>query len=152
MKEVILTNKEKVNLENELQNYKSHRNKQLKEFLIIFIIGTIIGGILVYQNNGNLKFLIGILGIMIVMIVPVIIAFLISKKGVNKLTSDLKKGKKIEGKATIRSINFFNRAIRLSNGIKIFEPNEHYKTYKKGDLINFKVSPSNEYIFECIKD
>ena len=152
MKEVLLTNKEKINLENKLQNYKSHRNKQLKEFLIIIVIGTIIGGFSAYLNNGNVKLLSGLLGIMIVLLIPLTIAFLTSKKGINNLMSDLKIGKKIEGKATVKSINIFNRKISLSNGIKVFEPNEYYKTFKKGDLIKYKISPSSEFIFDCKKE
>lgn len=152
MKEVLLTNKEKTDLENKLQNYKSHRNKQLKEFLIIIVIGTIIGGFSAYLNNDNVKLLSGLLGIMIVLLIPLTIAFLTSKKGINNLMSDLKIGKKIEGKATIKSINIFNRKISLSNGIKVFEQNEYYKTFKKGDLIKYKISPSNEFIFDCKKE
>ncbi|SFJ59465.1 hypothetical protein [Olleya namhaensis] len=152
MKEVLLTNKEKTDLENKLQNYKSHRNKQLKEFLIIIVIGTIIGGFSAYLNNDNVKLLSGLLGIMIVLLIPLTIAFLTSKKGINNLMSDLKIGKKTEGKATIKSINIFNRKISLSNGIKVFEPNEYYETFKKGDLIKYKISPSNEFIFYCKKE
>lgn len=154
MKEVILTNKEKINLENKLQKHKSHRSKQYKFYLTIIIVGTIIGGIPAYINYGNksVKFLFGISGVILVILIPLTIGFLTSKKGINKLVSDLKSGKKIEGKATIKSINIFNRKIILSNGIKVFEPNEYYKTFKKGDLIKYKISPSNEFIFDCRKE
>ncbi|QNK78265.1 hypothetical protein H7F37_04050 [Winogradskyella sp. PAMC22761] len=154
MKEVILTNKEKINLENELQKHKSHRTKQFKFYLIIVVVGTIIGGIPAYINYGhkNVNFLFGTLGFILVMLIPLTVGFLTSKKGVNKLTSDLKSGKKIEGKSTIKSINIFNRKIILSNGIKVFEPIEYYKTFKKGDLIKYKISPSNEFIFDCRKE
>lgn len=154
MKEVILTNKEKINLENELQKHKYHRAKQFKFYLKIITVGTIVCGITAYINYGNksVNYLFGILGVIFVMLIPLTIGFLTSKKGINKLASDLKSGKKIEGKSTIKSINIFNRKIILSNGIKIFEPNEYYKTFKKGDLIKYKISPSNEFIFDCRKE
>ena len=154
MKKVILTNKEKSNLEKTLQEYKTHRIKKLKYFVTIIVVGTLIGGITTYLKNENIStnFIFGLIGIITLMLIPSLIAFLSSKKGINKLTSDLKSGKKIEGKSTVKSINIFNRKISLLNGVKVFERNEYYKTSKKGDLIKYEISPSNEYIFECRKE
>jgi len=154
MKKVILTNKEKSNLEKTLQEYKTHRIKKLKYFVTIIVVGTLIGGITTYLKNENIStnFIFGLIGIITLMLIPSLIAFLSSKKGINKLTSDLKSGKKIEGKSTVKSINIFNRKISLLNGVKVFERNEYYKTFKKGDLIKYEISPSNEYIFECRKE
>ena len=154
MKKVILTNKEKSNLEKTLQEYKTHRIKKLKYFVTIIVVGTLIGGITTYLKNENIStnFIFGLIGIITLMLIPSLIAFLNKKKGINKLTSDLKSGKKIEGKSTVKSINIFNRKISLLNGVKVFERNEYYKTSKKGDLIKYEISPSNEYIFECRKE
>jgi len=154
MKKVILTNKEKSNLEKTLQEYKTHRIKKLKYFVTIIVVGTLIGGITTYLKNENIStnFIFGLIGIITLMLIPSLIAFLSSKKGINKLTSDLKSGKKIEGKSTVKSINIFNRKISLLNGVKVFERNDYYKTFKKGDLIKYEISPSNEYIFECRKE
>ncbi|WP_299840383.1 hypothetical protein [uncultured Tenacibaculum sp.] len=154
MKETILTNKEKSNLEKTLQEYKTYRIKKLKYLATIIVIGSLIGGIPTYLKNENISanFIFELIGIIALMLIPLLIAFLASKKGINRLSSDLKSGKKIEGKSTVKSINIFNRKINLLNGVKVFEPNEYYKTFKKGDLIKYKISPSNEYIFECRKE
>mgnify|MGYP006127841931 CR=1 FL=1 len=154
MKEVILTNKEKSNLEKTLREYKTHRIKKLKYFVTIIVVGTLIGGIPTYLKNENIStnFIFGLIGIIGLMLIPLLIAFLASKKGINRLSSDLKIGKKIEGKSTVKTINIFNRKISLLNGVKVFEPNEYYKTFKKGDLIKYGISPSNEYIFEYKKE
>ena len=154
MKEVNLTNRETKTLEDELLKYKSHRKKKLKSFLTTTFIGVLIGGLIAYKNNGGIifKYFIGLLIVITLYLIPSIIAFLLAKRGITNLSTDIKKGKKIEGKANIKSINFFNRAILLSNGIKVVEPIEYYKTFNVGDLITFKVSPSNEYIFKCSKE
>lgn len=154
MKEVILTNREKSNLENELKDSKSYRKKQFKNLFLSIIIGNSIAGIVVYLNNGsrNGKLFLGILAVIIVMLIPVGIGYILSQKRIKRLSSDLENGKKIEGKSIVKSINIFNRKISLSNGIKVFESNESYKTFKKGDLIKYKISPSNEYIFDCRKE
>lgn len=153
MTEVPLTDTEKSKLEKTLRDYKSHRIKQLKYFVTIILVGTLISGIFTYMKYENIStdFIFGLLGFILLMLILVVIAFLDSKKGINKLSSDLKSGKKIEGKSTVKSINIFNRKISLLNGVKVFEPNEYYKTFKKGDLIEYKISPSNEFVFECRK-
>jgi len=53
MKEIILTNTEKSNLENELKDSKSYRKKQFKNLLLSIIIGNSIAGIVVFLNNGS---------------------------------------------------------------------------------------------------
>jgi len=154
MKEIPLTRVEKSNLQKELKTSKAYRNKQFKNLSLSIIIGNSIVGVVVFLNNesGNGKLFLGILAVIICMLIPIGIIFILSRKRFKRLTSDLEKGKKIEGKSTIKSINIFNREINLSNGIKVFEPIDFYKTFKKGDLIKFKISPSNEYIFECNKE
>ena len=152
MKEIPLTRGEKSNLQKELKVSKAYRKKQFKNLFFSIIIGNSIAGIVVFLNNGNGKLFLGISAVIICMLIPIGIIFILSRKRFKRLTSDLEKGKKIEGKSTIKSINIFNREINLSNGIKVFEPIEFYKTFKKGDLIKFKISPSNEYIFECNKE
>lgn len=154
MKEVLLTNREKLILENELTKYESYKRNRIKYFLIAVIGGNLIAGTIAYSNYGdrNGRLYLGLLILMTLMLIPIGILFLQSKTRINKLKSDIKKGKKIEGKGMIKSINKVNQTIHLDNGIKGFISIEYIGEFKKGDIVKFKISPSNEYIFDLIKN
>lgn len=154
MKEILLTNREKLKLENELTKYESDIKNRIKHFLIAIIGGNLIAGTIAYSNYGdrNGRLYLGILILMSLLLIPIGIFFLKSKKRINKLKSDIKKGKKIEGKGKIKSLNKFNQTIYLDNGIKGFISIEYFGEFKKGDIVKYKISPSNEYLFDFIKD
>jgi uncharacterized protein YacL len=155
MSKIPLTEEEILKLKGEIEFSISDRKKRMLDGLVYLTLGIFIGLIVNYLRSGglvNVALFISSFILFIIMLIPFLGAYLLTQKRINKLRTDLKKEIKIVGKEKIESINIFNRTIKLSNGVKVFEPNEYYKTFKKGDLINFKVSPSNAYIFECLKE
>jgi hypothetical protein len=148
-----LTEIEKSLLKEEILSSNFHLKKQFNSTILYILLGVIISGIFNYWKYGySIGLIFFSLILFTIFLIPLFIAFSISRKRINRLKNDLDSSFKIIGTKKIKSINYFNRKIKLSNGIKVFEPIESYKTFEKGDLINFKVSPSNEFIFECTKE
>ena len=154
MNEMTLTEKEKLTLEKEIESNISHRKKQILNFCLYIIGGIIISLTLRYWNSESITsrmifthILIGFL-----MLIPISFAYYLSQRKINKLKTDLRNEKKIIGIEKVKSINFFNRTITLANGIKVYETSDMHEKIKKGDLIKYTISPSNEYQFDCIKN
>ncbi|WP_301162036.1 hypothetical protein [uncultured Winogradskyella sp.] len=154
MNEMTLTEKEKLTLEKEIESNIAHRKKQILNFCLYIIGGILISLILRYWNSENITSRIIFAHILIgfLMLIPISFAYYLSQRTINKLKTDLRNGKKIIGIEKVKSINFFNRTITLANGIKVYETSDMHKKIKKGDLIKYTISPSNEYQFDCIKN
>lgn len=153
MNEISLTEKETLTLEKEIELQIVCKKKQVLNFSLYIIGGILLSIVIVYWKNGNLTlrmFFVHII-IGIFMLITMTFAYFLSQRTINRLKNDLKNGKKITGIDKVKSINFFNRTITLLNGIKVYETNAMHKQFKKGDLIKYSISPSNQYQFECIK-
>jgi hypothetical protein len=153
MNELSLTEKETLTLKKEIESKITYRKKQVRNFSLFIIGGILLSLTIVYWKNGNLtlRMILAHIIIGVFMLIPMTFAYYLSQRTINKLKNDLGNGKKITGVDKVKSINFFNRTIILLNGIKVYETNAMHKQFKKGDLIKYSISPSNQYQFECIK-
>ncbi|EAZ79302.1 hypothetical protein [Algoriphagus machipongonensis] len=153
MKEVQLTDEEISILQQEINHAEDYRTKKLKEVTLMVIGGVILSATIFIFNKG-LKFsqiIIPCAGLGLLMILISLIAWFFAYKPIKKMKNDLSNQTKLIGHSEIESINVFNRKITLVDGTKVWQMNQHQEKWKKGDLIIYSMTPSNEYIFECVK-
>ena len=62
---------------------------------------------------------------------------------------DLELGTTRTGTSEIKTINFFNRRIRLADGTTVYENYSLYGKWTLGDKIFYRTTNSGEHLFEC---
>lgn len=151
MERVELTEKEIRIIKEEISNSDKYRNKKLKRLGILLLSSLIILFVvlLIKFNSEILNKLTAILIIGIPMVIPLLIAWYMAGIPIKKLKRDLANGTKLVGQSTVKSRNILNHNIKLTDGTPISVLDDSTRTWKVGDLISYKVTPSKEYLLEC---
>lgn len=151
MDKVGLTRNEKEELKQTIQQAKTHKNEKLKE-LTLMAFGAMIIGLGISYWKANLSwtiFFLGALTILVPMLLVFLIGWYLAGRQINKMEKDLELGIKKTGISKIKSINIFNRKIRLEDGTTVYEGDSFYGNWKKGDKILYRTTNSGEHLFEC---
>ena len=116
----------------------------------MILVGSIIAAALLYINDEN-RILTKSIAAMIVgifMTLYTLIFWQLARQSISKLEQDLEQGKKIIGESQIITRNLFNQDLKLSDGTKIYGAFAEGH-WKKGDKIEYEITPTNEYLFSC---
>jgi hypothetical protein len=70
---------------------------------------------------------------------------------IGKLENDLKSGIKLTGTSEVKTINLFNRTIKLMDGTIVYENDILNDKWKRGDKIYYQTTLTGEHLFECKK-
>ena len=150
MKSVNLSAKEVAILTSAIADALEHRNRQLKQSITWILLGSILGAILLYlkDENSMINKLIAAVLYGLFMSLLMFVFWKLTRRSIGKLEKDLAAGTKTIGSSEIVSRNIFNRNVKLSDGTLIYGAYVE-KYWMKGDVIEYEVTPSNQYLFNC---
>ncbi len=149
MDKVELTANEREELKRIIEQAKTYRERKLKELTLI-TIGVLTLGLGISYWTGNLSstiFLV-VLSLGLMMFVVSLFAWYMAGLPINKMEKDLALEKRT-GISQIKTINIFNRRIRLVDGTTVYEGDSFYGKWTKGDKIFYRTTNSGEHLFEC---
>lgn len=149
MDKVELTADEREELKRIVKQAKTYRNRKLKEVTFI-TIGVLTLGIGISYWTGNLSWTIFLVTLSLGLLLTVVFLFVWYLAGlpINKMEKDLALEKRT-GISQIKTINVFNRTIRLADGTTVYEGDSFYGKWTKGDKIYYRTTNSGEHLFEC---
>lgn len=150
MERLELTTDEKEQLTQTVQQATTHRNKKLKE-LILVTIGAMTLGLGASYWTGKLSWTISLVALTLglLMLVVFVFAWYLAGRPINKMKTDLEFGTTRTGTSEIKTINIFNRKIRLADGTIVYEDDSYYGKWTKGNKIFYRTTNSGEHLFEC---
>lgn len=126
-----------------------HDKKKLKEFAFIFLFSAFaLTAFLSWKNGFSVQLLGAIFGVFLFQFLFLLFLRFLSNGGSKKLKRDLSTNTVVIGESTIKSINYFNRSVRLLDGTKVYENDSENLLWRKGDLIFYSRTLSNEHIFQ----
>jgi hypothetical protein len=145
-----LTTDEKEQLTQTVQQATTHRNKKLKELTLV-TIGAMTLGLGASYWTGKLSWTISLVALILglLMLVVFVFAWYLAGRPINKMKTDLEFGTARTGTSEIKTINIFNRKIRLADGTTVYEDDSYYGKWTKGNKIFYRTTNSGEHLFEC---
>jgi hypothetical protein len=109
-----LTEMEKSLLKEEILSSNFHIRKQFNSTFSSILLGVILAGILNYwKHDYSIDLIFFSLILFTIFLIPLFITLSISRNRINRLKNDLDSSFKIIGTEKIKSINYFNRKIKL---------------------------------------
>jgi hypothetical protein len=152
MDKVELTTDEKEELNRTVQQAKAFRNKKLKELTLI-TIGAMTLGLGASYWTGKLSWTIFLIGLTLglLMLLVFLFAWYLAGRPINKMEKDLELGITRTAISEIKTINVFNRTIRLADGTTVYEGDSFYGKWTHGDKIFYRTTNSGEHLFICKK-
>jgi len=149
MDKVELTADEREELKRIVKQAKTYRDRKLKELTLI-IIGALTLGLGISYSTGNLSWTIFLVALLLglLMFVVFLFAWYLAGLPINKMEKDLALEKRT-GISQIKTINIFNRTIRLADGTTVYEGDSFYGKWTKGDKIFYQTTNSGVHLFEC---
>jgi hypothetical protein len=150
MEKIKLTEQEIGILKEEISNSDKYRSKQLKRLGILLISSLILLFVfLSIQSNSEILSKLTTISIFgILMVIPSLFSWFMAGIPIKKLKRDLANGTKLVGHSKVKSRNILNHNIKLTDGTPISVLDDSTRTWKVGDLISYKITPSKEYLLE----
>lgn len=154
MKQVKLSEEEISLLKLEAKNSLAYRNRQLKKLLTWLAIGTVGAcGLLIYKDSSAiLGKIFGTLIVGLFMGLNMLLFWKLARRSITKLERDVEQGVKIVGSSAIKFKSPLNQKIKLEDTTVIWTSHVIADTVTKGDIIDYEITPSGEYLFDCKKN
>ena len=160
MDERTLTTDEKRLLEEETENSKQGRQRNIKKGLIIVLVSLTVALLTSMIERSGLSQQVGrLIGAVTAISISVAVFGLLNlyywfrtaKKSIDEFDMDIRSGNKLSGRLKITGYNYFSREIKLDNGVCIDRYNLG-DNWKKGDYLDIEYLPKSLYILKCDKN
>lgn len=150
MNTIDLTTDERDELKRAIQDAKTYRSKKLKELTAVIIGATILGlGVSYWTGTLSWAMIFIVMAFGLVGLLLFGLAWQFADRPIKKMEKDLELGFKLTGISEIKTINIFNRAIKLGDGTIVYEDNFTSDKWTRGDKIFYRTTNSGEHLFEC---